>query len=46
MMMMMMIAICLWDWNCGSCIVIKTVSTVTDLDCFEDIMAGSFEVHG
>ena len=31
--------------NCGSFIVIKTVAAITDLDCFEDIVARSFEVH-
>jgi hypothetical protein len=31
--------------NCGSFIVTKTVATITDLDCFEDIVVRSFEVN-
>lgn len=43
--MMMKIAICLWDWKLLKFYCHKTVAAITDLNCFEDIVAGSFEVH-
>ena len=39
---MMLFVCCLG--KCGSCIVIKTVATFTELDCSEDV-AASFEVR-